>query len=255
MITDNRLLNEISGKMDIVREKSDHFLSCRRREERNLEEMAKYHSLSIEEPELIKKAQYTKNREAKEEEKKLKENLDAAWDYAKREIGSIPDEEDIINLNSMIRFGKEADINSPEAHYRRENVRLSEFNDTPIFEPPEYENIPKEMVKFKDKTEELDQNNLECTVERSNFAHLLLSYIHPFEDGNGRTARMTQNAILHNDEIPPAVVPSHQKHIYIDKIHNAMESYREENEDDLKPFFDYMAGQIIGSLDKVLGYC
>lgn len=250
-------MEEISYKLDKVIDKPDHFLANRRRMQNNLEEMAKYHSLHIEEPDLIERARYTRSNEAEDEQENLIENLDKAWEYAKEEIGEVPSQEDMINLNSLIRYGKEAEIeNNLEAHYRRENVRLSGTNNVPLFEPPDYEEIPQKMIEMEDKLESFNQSDsVKCTVERSNLSHLLIAYIHPFKDGNGRTVRMTQNAILDNEEIPSPVVPSYQKHIYLEKIHQAMEGYREGEPDQIQPFFDYMAGQIVGSLEKVLGYC
>lgn len=59
-------------------------------------------------------------------------------------------------------------------------------------------------------------------VERAALAHFRLVHIHPFVDGNGRTARLLMNLLLMRDGYPPAVIRRQQRPSYyaaLDKAH------------------------------------
>lgn len=43
-------------------------------------------------------------------------------------------------------------------------------------------------------------------IEFASLAHFQLTWIHPFQDGNGRTARMLMNLILTSNGYPPALI-------------------------------------------------
>lgn len=60
-------------------------------------------------------------------------------------------------------------------------------------------------------------------VEYAARLHLRLVSIHPFEDGNGRTARLAMNAALVQRGYLPAIVPPVLRAEYIDRIKNAQE--------------------------------
>lgn len=211
MITDYDLLNEIETKRDKVIEKPDHFLSYRRRQQKSLEEDAKAHSLCLEEPNLVKEAKYINNSEAEADIEKLETNLDKAWDYAKEEVNGSLETEDIIIINKLVRFGSQPDLDNPlDTYFRHENVRVPDEGVNQVYLRPDYNKVPKEILEMIDELESWHhEGEVKELVERSNRAHLALAYIHPFEDGNGRTARIVQNAMLHNQEMPPARVPAH----------------------------------------------
>lgn len=52
-------------------------------------------------------------------------------------------------------------------------------------------------------------------------AHLKLVSIHPFADGNGRTARLLMNLLLMQKGYPPALIRKEDRNIYIDSIGKA----------------------------------
>ena len=52
-------------------------------------------------------------------------------------------------------------------------------------------------------------------------AHLKLVSIHPFSDGNGRTARLIMNLLLMQKGYPPAFIRKEDRDIYIDSIEKA----------------------------------
>ncbi len=62
--------------------------------------------------------------------------------------------------------------------------------------PPKAENVPKLMKEFIQKLDEY--NDTMHIIEYAAYAHRRLVDIHPFIDGNGRTARLLMNLILIN---------------------------------------------------------
>jgi len=58
-------------------------------------------------------------------------------------------------------------------------------------------------------------------VERAALAHFRLVHIHPFVDGNGRTARLLMNLLLMRDGYPPAVIRREERGRYFDALDEA----------------------------------
>lgn len=83
----------------------------------------------------------------------------------------------------------------------------------------------------------------ESTTVASFDAHFRLVAIHPFADGNGRTARLLMNLLLLRDGYFPVAVRPEDRKIYLDALeHGSMQH-------DLKPFQTFMHRQ----LDETLG--
>ena len=57
-------------------------------------------------------------------------------------------------------------------------------------------------------------------------AHVKLVTIHPFTDGNGRTARLLMNLILFHYGFPPAIIKAKDRIAYLD----AVEAWQQQNE-------------------------
>jgi Fic family protein len=77
-------------------------------------------------------------------------------------------------------------------------------------------------------------------------AHARLVSIHPFSDGNGRTARLLMNLVLIRGGYPPAVVLPEDKPDYIDSLEKLQLSG--EGAD----FQNFMGAQLLKSLDRYL---
>ncbi|MGH9444143.1 MAG: Fic family protein [Candidatus Acidiferrales bacterium] len=77
-------------------------------------------------------------------------------------------------------------------------------------------------------------------------AHFRLVAIHPFADGNGRTARLLMNLLLLRDGYPPVAVRPEDRKTYLDTLEHA--SMR----DDLKPFQTFMHERLDATLGEYL---
>lgn len=82
-------------------------------------------------------------------------------------------------------------------------------------------------------------------VERAALAHFRLVDIHPFVDGNGRTARLLMNLLLMRDGYPPAIVRREDRLAYYEALDNAHARNTE-------PFVRLMAEAVERSLDVFL---
>jgi Fic family protein len=74
------------------------------------------------------------------------------------------------------------------------------------------------------------------TIELAAYTHAEFVKIHPFPDGNGRTARLIMNYQLMRDSFPPVSIAKENRLAYFE----ALESYAVGN--DLSPFSEMLAG-------------
>lgn len=127
--------------------------------------------------------------------------------------------------------------------YRMINVTISGSQHT----PPHFTVVPAKMEKLVQWYHE--QKDQLHPIELAAQFHFQFVYIHPFSDGNGRTARLLMNLILMNDGFPPAIVKA---------ANDARLKYYETLEeasirDNLKPFIQLIAGCVEDSLQKYIG--
>lgn len=81
-------------------------------------------------------------------------------------------------------------------------------------------------------------------VERAAWLHWRLVWIHPFTDGNGRTARLLMNFSLMKDGFPPAVIEKRRRKQYLDALEVA------DTESNLSPFTLLIAKAVKDSLKR-----
>lgn len=84
-------------------------------------------------------------------------------------------------------------------------------------------------------------------VEFAAWTHAEFVRIHPFTDGNGRTARLMMNYQLLSEGFPAVSVAKEDKLAYFE----ALDAYAAEG--DLGPFSDLVAALVGGRLDAALG--
>ena len=75
-------------------------------------------------------------------------------------------------------------------------------------------------------------------------AHYNLVKIHPFDDGNGRGARLLMNVIFIKKRLPPAIIRNERRRLYLDTLAKA-------DKGDLEPFVRFV-GESLVSTQKVI---
>jgi Fic family protein len=135
------------------------------------------------------------------------------------------------------------------ASYRTHDVR--NLTSDPIL-PPRWEKVPEMMKELVLNLNAWDGREDYHPVEVAGLAHLILAYIHPFMDGNGRTARMLQNVYLDLHEFPVPIIRPEEKPVYQAILKMGMRSWRGEEEYGLPNFLNYIAIKVNESLDELL---
>ena len=92
-----------------------------------------------------------------------------------------------------------------------------------------------------------------ATPEGAFDAHFRLTAIHPFSDGNGRTARLLMNLLLLRGSYPPVAVRPEDRKLYLEALEQGSLS------DDLQPFLNFIyerldatLGEYVSALDGAL---
>lgn len=132
-------------------------------------------------------------------------------------------------------------INNENAgKYRSINVLISGSSHRPIEHLLVNEKM-KELVNWYDENKD-KLHPIELAAE----FHFRFVYIHPFIDGNGRTARLLMNLILMRNGYPIAVIKNENRSEYM----NALE--KESSTGDLRDFIKIVANAVDRSLDTYL---
>ena len=151
--------------------------------------------------------------------KSLKEHLEAAnhshaLDYIQSLIGQKHHDlssKDILDIHAIILKGIDDDN---AGHYRMVPVRIS--GSSVIMPNPR--KVPDLMDEFQNWL--MNQDGLH-PVSFAGEAHYRLVTIHPFVDGNGRTARLLMNLILMMEGYPPAIIRKRDRLAYVSALETA----------------------------------
>jgi Fic family protein len=145
-------------------------------------------------------------------------------------------EVDLLNLHAVI-----LDKINPDCagFYRREQVYITGTRHV----PPSWKEVPEKM---KTVLRELNsRSNGSEAVESAAELHHLLTWIHPFVDGNGRLARLLTNLRLLRAGFPPVVLQKRIKLTYYSALEKA-------DAGDLKPLALIIARDAERALDSWL---
>ena len=126
--------------------------------------------------------------------------------------------------------------------YRNINVMISGSK----HKPPEnilVQEKMSELVKWYDDNKDKDFYH---PVQLAAELHHRFTFIHPFTDGNGRTARLLMNLILMQNGFPPAVIMIEDRLEYMEALEKA------STKDDIQDFTGIVAKSVENSLDTYL---
>jgi len=133
------------------------------------------------------------------------------------ENGSNIDERAILDIHRIILIGLD-DINA--GFYRNCRVRISGSN-TILPNPLKVPELMEDFYKWLNK-------NMDNEPITAIMAHLKFVSIHPFTDGNGRTARLLMNALLLQYGYAPIIVRPTDRKKYL----SAIENYQTKNDEE-----------------------
>ena len=124
-------------------------------------------------------------------------------------------EEDILRLHALFYGGIDPDH---AGRYREDQVFITGTE----YIPPTADKVPGLMAEL---VEDLNQRKNDThPVLLAAYAHRRLVDIHPFQDGNGRTARPLMNLILVNKGYCVVSIPPVLRHDYITALQQAQRS-------------------------------
>lgn len=158
-------------------------------------------------------------------------------------------EADIRELNKVILvkpFWKEA--MTPDGQSTRRKIKIGDYKEHPnsvrlpngeMFDYARPEDVPMKMQELMDWYR--SSSNLDPVILAAEL-HYRFIRIHPFDDGNGRVARLLVNYVLMLNELPPVVIKSAEKTKYLTALEKA-------DVGDRDAFHSYMAEQLIWSLE------
>ena len=116
------------------------------------------------------------------------------------------------------------------------------------FVPPHADHVHKLMNEFIEWLNVIQTQNEVHPVQIAALAHYKFVYIHPFYDGNGRTARLLMNLILMKSGLPPVIILKQERLDYYDYLEMA-------NQGDIKPFIRFIAKCTQRTLKEYIRLC
>lgn len=148
-------------------------------------------------------------------------------------------ERDILQIHALILQGIDREN---AGRYRSVPLMISGSKHTP---PPPYV-VPEkmqEMIRFYDENRETLH-----PVELASEMHERLVYIHPFADGNGRTARLLMNLILLQNGYPIAILKGDTENRL--KYYEALETASITG--DKTPFKNFIKEVLTQTINRIL---
>ncbi|MDP3741722.1 MAG: Fic family protein, partial [Candidatus Micrarchaeota archaeon] len=119
-----------------------------------------------------------------------------------------------------------------QGEYRDSEVGISGSN----WKPPSAKLVESEMEKIFVQFKQLKKTL--HPVELASWLHNKFVQVHPFTDGNGRTARLLMNWVLMKSKLPPVIIEAKNKQEY----YNVIEAADKGNE---KPFAEFLAKELL----------
>lgn len=154
----------------------------------------------------------------------------------------------------LLKESYEVDAVTPDGLPTKKRIKVGEYKTSPnhvltktgeIFRFASPEETPGKMHDllewYRQKNEDPNYNKVLLAAE----FHYKYIRIHPFDDGNGRTARILMNLILMQAGYPPVIVKTDDKHNYFAAL-------RQADAGILKPFIDYISNNLISSLNIMI---
>ncbi|MFH1801656.1 MAG: Fic family protein [archaeon] len=199
---DQGLLDQIEDRKGVLSNVHTFSLSNHKKRCLNLEKELARHSVNLELEGF--NSQKSKTKERRRSEKNLKHAL--SW--AREELNKNPE----LSLNFLENVGSLIDPLTNKDGFRSYNVRVTGS----LIPQTSLEKLPRELNTFL-----IRNKYLRTPFEKAVHAHFHIARIHPFGDGNGRTARLVQDLILGKNGYCPIIIYNKEREEYISLIRKA----------------------------------
>ena len=140
-----------------------------------------------------------------------------------------------VNGNKIDKPATPGEYKKYPNHVLQEDGTIHKYID-PIQVQPEMENLCNWINK--------NENNIHA-IELASIAHYNMVRIHPFDDGNGRGARLLMNLILIRKGFPPTIIKNENRRKYI-------ESLAEGDRGELNKFVEFVVESCINTQEMTL---
>ncbi len=256
----SEVLGEDINQKILLLEKEDssqRLLSCHKLARKAIEENAQIQSYRIEHPNERVPFSVPRNRNRGEIKNGI-EDIANAFAWGRKNF-------DPANFKESFVRGIAGRItpsiyNDKIAEYRETGTRVTSSSVTP---PDPYKLIKYEIPWFEESMGEHLKDETINKIEPAIFAHFHVARMHPLVDGNGRTSRTFQDVILDHYNIPLPVIQAAERMFYYQLLDEAIFAWKNRegrNSDkglskEERRFYDFMAGKINISLDKILRNC
>lgn len=143
---------------------------------------------------MVAKELLRSGREPENRSERMIANNYRALQFMREEMGDMLSPESILDLHRIVTEGTLDDPSAAGRLQQPGEKRVAVFDrddGEPIHRPPPAEQLPERMqllCEFANESE--DEKRFMYPVVRAILLHFWLAYDHPFEDGNGRTARI-----------------------------------------------------------------
>ena len=261
MYTSDELLAEIKRKHQILKNRDPAEVALKNLfAERNDKECLQ-HSIRLSRPTggLLSDLSAKEKKLANKEYLRTFDNLQKAWLFGMENYKFPIDQKFLFDIAYQI---EPENYKTGKAEYRTMGVRPSGA----LVTPPYPAKLLSEMNNFFENLNLLYNHYIkhkeEDSIDLSSFIHLELTRIHPFEDGNGRVARLMGNLVLIANNYPPLIIQEGERKTYHDMLRNydigladrdrKLAKNRDELSDQERMTYDYFAGKINTSLDRIL---
>jgi Fic family protein len=154
----------------------------------------------------------------------------------------------------LLKESYEVDAVTPEGLATKKRIHPGVYKSTPnhvitntgeVFYFSTPEETPAKMHDLMDwYRQKMNDSELNPILLAAEF-HYKFIRIHPFDDGNGRTARILMNFILMQFGYPPAIIRTEDKLNYFAALRQADAGL-------LEPFIDYVAQNLVRSLEIMI---
>jgi len=166
-------------------------------------------------------------------------------------------EEDVQLMHALVMGGGKTSV-KPTPYRNSQNAIYDSATKKIVYLPPEAHDVKKLMADLISWLHESEQNNLPCPL-RAAIVHYQFATIHPYYDGNGRTARLLTTIILHRggydlkglyslEEYYAKNLQDYYNALSIGPSHNY---YLGREQADITSWIDYFCRGIIDSFEKV----